>query len=218
MDKLNVKWRTKKEPLGTKVTWDRARSRLSTLSTSTGNLLALKLRESHHREVEGGGRVSPSNSVARESWESRVVEVSSSASELEHTELVDTGESPECFVTEVAESSVPTLPVLSLAQKRDISEISYELALLMMYSEDLTLKRHCEVKEAEAATLEARARDLRARAQERRSVVTQLDLEAAGISRQTHTLEEKIRVEQAKHLGSLSAELEAARLGLIRLL
>ncbi|GAA0163779.1 hypothetical protein LIER_19565 [Lithospermum erythrorhizon] len=46
-----------------------------------------------------------------------VVEVSSFSSELDHTELVDTGESPEFFVTEVVESSPPVLPVPSLAQE-----------------------------------------------------------------------------------------------------
>ncbi|GAA0172754.1 hypothetical protein LIER_26515 [Lithospermum erythrorhizon] len=48
-----------------------------------------------------------------------VVEVSSSASESERTELVDTEESPECFATEVDESSPPTPPIFSLAQKAD---------------------------------------------------------------------------------------------------
>ncbi|GAA0173321.1 hypothetical protein LIER_26963 [Lithospermum erythrorhizon] len=95
-----------------------------------------------------------------------------------------------------------------IAFQGDISELSCDLALLMMSSEDLNLKQHCEVQEAEelyqvAAILEARARDLRARAQERRSVVTQLDLEVAGTSRQIQTLEEKIRAGWAKHLGLL---------------
>ncbi|GAA0173709.1 hypothetical protein LIER_27271 [Lithospermum erythrorhizon] len=47
----------------------------------------------------------------------RVVEVSSSASGLGRTELVDIGKSPEGFVTEVAESSPPLPHVLSLAQE-----------------------------------------------------------------------------------------------------
>ncbi|GAA0142449.1 hypothetical protein LIER_42721 [Lithospermum erythrorhizon] len=47
----------------------------------------------------------------------RVVEVSSSASDLERTELVDTGESSECFATEVVESSPPDPTVLSLAHE-----------------------------------------------------------------------------------------------------
>ncbi|GAA0156683.1 hypothetical protein LIER_38322 [Lithospermum erythrorhizon] len=58
-----------------------------------------------------------------------------------------------------------------------------------MSSEDLSLKRYGEVQEAaeldsEAATLEARAKDLRVQAQEWRSVVTQLDLQAADTFQQ----------------------------------
>ncbi|GAA0183099.1 hypothetical protein LIER_30572 [Lithospermum erythrorhizon] len=45
-------------------------ARTNTGSPITGNLLALKPRESQHGEVEGGGRVSPSKSVARKSLES----------------------------------------------------------------------------------------------------------------------------------------------------
>ncbi|GAA0163782.1 hypothetical protein LIER_19568 [Lithospermum erythrorhizon] len=58
--------------------------------------------------------VIPNNAV-----EEQVVEVSSSASELEFTDYVDTGESPESFATEVAESSPLTPHVLSLAQESD---------------------------------------------------------------------------------------------------
>ncbi|GAA0151791.1 hypothetical protein LIER_10434 [Lithospermum erythrorhizon] len=238
--------------------------------------------------------VIPNNAV-----EEQVVEVSSSAVASEHIKLVDTGESPECFATEIAKSSPLTPPVISLAREADnilragapslwtrictrleatspdmvlkeevevistfrvlarlglevipdlygklhdlfrmareavsslvvarqneVYEISCELTLLMMSSEDLALKRHCEVQEVEeldqeAATLEARARDLRVQAQERKSIITQLDLEAADTSQQIHTLEEKVRAQQAKHLGSLSAELEVARVGLVVLL
>ncbi|GAA0151378.1 hypothetical protein LIER_10110 [Lithospermum erythrorhizon] len=52
-------------------------------------------------------------------FDDKVVEVSSFASEPEHTELVDTEESLECFATEVAKSSPPTPPILSLAQEVD---------------------------------------------------------------------------------------------------
>ncbi|GAA0150689.1 hypothetical protein LIER_09571 [Lithospermum erythrorhizon] len=34
----------------------------------------------------------------------------------EHTELIDTGESPECLITEVAESCPPALPALTIKQ------------------------------------------------------------------------------------------------------
>ncbi|GAA0166305.1 hypothetical protein LIER_40164 [Lithospermum erythrorhizon] len=187
-----------------------------------------------------------------------VVEVSSSASGSERIELVETGESPECFVAEVVESSpsilsIPSLShegadilragaislwswtctrleakspdmilkeeaevmstfqvlarlglevvpdlqgklqaffqmarevvsLLAVACQDDFFEMSREMVLLAMSSEDLALRRHGEVQEvamleSEAATLEARARDSWVHAQERRSVVTQLDLE-----------------------------------------
>ncbi|GAA0150100.1 hypothetical protein LIER_09114 [Lithospermum erythrorhizon] len=45
-----------------------------------------------------------------------LVEVSSSISSQEHTELIDTEESLECLAIEVAESSPPALPTLTIAQ------------------------------------------------------------------------------------------------------
>ncbi|GAA0185443.1 hypothetical protein LIER_32731 [Lithospermum erythrorhizon] len=115
--------------------------------------------------------------------------------------------------------------VLSLAAtyQDDFSEMSRDLVLLAMSSKDLALRRHGEVQEttdldSEAATLEARSKDLRVQAQERRFVVAQLDLEATDTSQQIQALEERIRVERAKRLGSLSSELEATRLGLVGLL
>ncbi|GAA0142345.1 hypothetical protein LIER_03264 [Lithospermum erythrorhizon] len=47
---------------------------------------------------------------------SEVVEVSFLVSSQDRTELVDTGESPECLPIEVAESSPPVLPTLTIAQ------------------------------------------------------------------------------------------------------
>ncbi|GAA0147463.1 hypothetical protein LIER_07153 [Lithospermum erythrorhizon] len=47
----------------------------------------------------------------------QAMEVSSSASEQEHTKLIDTGESPKCFTMEVAESCPPTLSTFYLAQE-----------------------------------------------------------------------------------------------------
>ncbi|GAA0156757.1 hypothetical protein LIER_14171 [Lithospermum erythrorhizon] len=49
-----------------------------------------------------------------------VVEVSSSASEQEHTELIDNGECPECLTMEVVESCPPALPTLTIAQEAEI--------------------------------------------------------------------------------------------------
>ncbi|GAA0159466.1 hypothetical protein LIER_16233 [Lithospermum erythrorhizon] len=45
-----------------------------------------------------------------------VVEVSSSISRQEHTELVDTRKSPKCLTIEVAESCPPSLPTLTITQ------------------------------------------------------------------------------------------------------
>ncbi|GAA0170692.1 hypothetical protein LIER_24897 [Lithospermum erythrorhizon] len=46
-----------------------------------------------------------------------VVEVSFSISDQVHTELVDTGESPECLPTEVAKSCPPALPTVTITQR-----------------------------------------------------------------------------------------------------
>ncbi|GAA0146947.1 hypothetical protein LIER_06769 [Lithospermum erythrorhizon] len=83
---------------------------------------------------------------------------------------------------------------------------------------DIALTTKAEELEQEAVELEACARDLHVRAQERSSIVTQLDLEAADTFQQVHTSEEKIQAERAKHLGHLTSDLEASRLGLVGLL
>ncbi|GAA0177682.1 hypothetical protein LIER_29733 [Lithospermum erythrorhizon] len=48
-----------------------------------------------------------------------VVEIYSSTSEQEHTQLIDTLESPEYFTTEVVESCPPVLPTLTLFQEAE---------------------------------------------------------------------------------------------------
>ncbi|GAA0144575.1 hypothetical protein LIER_04989 [Lithospermum erythrorhizon] len=48
-----------------------------------------------------------------------VVEVSSCVSDREHIELVDTGKSPKCLTTAVAESCPPALPTLTIAQRAE---------------------------------------------------------------------------------------------------
>ncbi|GAA0141253.1 hypothetical protein LIER_02439 [Lithospermum erythrorhizon] len=179
----------------------------------------------------------------------RVVEVTSSASEQEHTELVDTGESPECFTTEVVESCPPVLPIISRAQ--EVESILHAGASPSCPASEMILKEEegvmstfqvltrlvlgafpdirdklqgffQKVKEAgttlsaasqeeleqEAAEWEVHARELRVRVQEQRSVVTQLDHETADTSRQIHTLEGEIRAERAKHIGSLTADID----------
>ncbi|GAA0183737.1 hypothetical protein LIER_42456 [Lithospermum erythrorhizon] len=92
-------------------------------------------------------RVIPNNVV-----EEQVVEVSSSASGLEGTELVDIRESPECFVMEVVESSPPVLPVPSLSQ--EVADIlragasslwSRICTRLEVKSPDMVLKEEVEV-------------------------------------------------------------------------
>ncbi|GAA0144573.1 hypothetical protein LIER_04988 [Lithospermum erythrorhizon] len=102
-------------------------------------------------------------------------------------------------------------------------EALWKLSLLEVTFEDQTSKQQCEVHKVEklqqeAAELETHARDMRIQAQEQKSVVSQLDLEIAGISQQIHILEEEIHAEQAKLEGHLLADLETARLGLIGLL
>ncbi|GAA0138420.1 hypothetical protein LIER_00172 [Lithospermum erythrorhizon] len=49
----------------------------------------------------------------------QIVEVSSSVSDWEHTELVDTGESLECLATEVEESCPHALPKLTIAHREE---------------------------------------------------------------------------------------------------
>ncbi|GAA0171065.1 hypothetical protein LIER_25189 [Lithospermum erythrorhizon] len=81
-----------------------------------------------------------------------VVDVSSSAGESERTKLVDTGESPECFATKVAESSPPTPPFISLAQEADnilragASSFWSQICIRMeAKSPDMVLKEEAEV-------------------------------------------------------------------------
>ncbi|GAA0150217.1 hypothetical protein LIER_37080 [Lithospermum erythrorhizon] len=83
--------------------------------------------------------------------EEEVVEVSSSTSGLRRTELVDTRESLEIFVTEVAKSSPPVLPVPSLSQEAaDIlcagasSIWSWICTRLEAKSPDIVLKEEAE--------------------------------------------------------------------------
>ncbi|GAA0168771.1 hypothetical protein LIER_23413 [Lithospermum erythrorhizon] len=57
--------------------------------------------------------------ISNNAVEEQVVELSSSASELEHTDLVDTGESPECFATEKHHGEVQEAATIK-ARARDI--------------------------------------------------------------------------------------------------
>ncbi|GAA0184208.1 hypothetical protein LIER_31496 [Lithospermum erythrorhizon] len=108
----------------------------------------------------------------------QVVEVSSSANEQEHTELIDTGESPECFIIKKAMEAGTTL---SAASQGSSSEASCKLVLMMVSYEDLALKWQCEIQmaeelEQEASGPEARAKNVRVRAYKQRSAIIQLDL------------------------------------------
>ncbi|GAA0160365.1 hypothetical protein LIER_16937 [Lithospermum erythrorhizon] len=77
-------------------------------SSSRGSRVVSPVR----RSLEGVAPSVAPDDVIRD----QVVEVSSSVSSQEHTELVDTGESPECLAIEVAESCPPALPTLTIAQ------------------------------------------------------------------------------------------------------
>ncbi|GAA0183033.1 hypothetical protein LIER_30519 [Lithospermum erythrorhizon] len=143
-------------------------------------------------------RVAPSivpNNIIRH----RVVEVSSLVSRQEHTNLLDTGESPKCLTVEVAKSCPPSLPTLTIAQGTN--------AILRTGASSLwTCICDClQGKSPETV-------------QEQRFIVSQLDLELASTSQQIEALEEEIQAEQAKHQRQMLADLEVARLGLVGLL
>ncbi|GAA0172349.1 hypothetical protein LIER_26193 [Lithospermum erythrorhizon] len=113
----------------------------------------------------------------------QVVEVCSSVSDREYTELLDTGESPECLATKVVESCPPALPTLTIARGQrpffaqglpifgpkaremdQASEVtspdstsvtSQKLSLLIVAFKDQTLEKQCEVQKIEKLEEEA---------------------------------------------------------------
>ncbi|GAA0140477.1 hypothetical protein LIER_01815 [Lithospermum erythrorhizon] len=57
-----------------------------------------------------------SSVVPKDVIRDQIVDVFSSVNRQEHSELVDTGESPECLSIEVAESCPPAPPILTIAE------------------------------------------------------------------------------------------------------